>query len=347
MDQRYQKAGHNHVPRSGAPLNKLKRLGKIAAFGLLGLATLGLALLLAGVIVVQTAWFKNRVRDRIQSVMELATGGRVEIGSFSYNWHNLTAEVAPFVLHGTEPASAPPLFRADKIQIGLENYFGAGEKGGCRVAPGRQPAPIHHDWSGWVHQPPQAEGCTPQPERYRRSAGTSREAYRTPAWHGGLQFLARSTGCDRRSTANVAVIPSLRAALSLRHFLRAHARLLAKVTHPRRVRSGFPGGTGQKYYPSAAREPGIRRNEDRGPGKHRRSLLASRKLRGNRRTPGGRAQQDFPDPALAVRRPVAAGPRRRRWDVHRPVYRHGSQGARWGTFTRASTITTSQSEISQ
>ncbi|MGP0070694.1 MAG: translocation/assembly module TamB domain-containing protein [Bryobacteraceae bacterium] len=100
-------------------MNKLKRLGKIAAFGLLGLATLGLALLLAGVIVVQTAWFKNRVRDRIQSVMELATGGRVEIGSFSYNWHNLTAEVAPFVLHGTEPASAPPLFRADKIQIGL------------------------------------------------------------------------------------------------------------------------------------------------------------------------------------------------------------------------------------
>jgi translocation and assembly module TamB len=119
VDQRYQEAGHNHVPRSGAPLNKLKRLGKIAAFSLLGFAGLGLALLLAGVIVVQTAWFKNRVRDRIQSVMEQATGGRVEIGSFSYNWHNLTAEVAPFVLHGTEPASAPPLFRADKIEIGL------------------------------------------------------------------------------------------------------------------------------------------------------------------------------------------------------------------------------------
>ena len=56
----------------------------------------------------------------MQFVVQRATGGRVEIGSFSYNWHDLTAEVAPFVLHGTEPASAPPLFRADKIQIGFK-----------------------------------------------------------------------------------------------------------------------------------------------------------------------------------------------------------------------------------
>jgi translocation and assembly module TamB len=81
---------------------------------------LGVALLLAGVVLVQTAWFKNLIRQRIVSVVQRATGGRVEIGSFSYNWHNLTADVKPFVLHGTEPASAPPLFRADKIEIGLK-----------------------------------------------------------------------------------------------------------------------------------------------------------------------------------------------------------------------------------
>jgi translocation and assembly module TamB len=98
----------------------MRRGAKILAFSLLALAGLGVALLVAGVLVVQTAWFKDRVRARIESVMERATGGRVEIGSFSYNWHNLTAEVAPFVLHGTEPTSAPPLFRADKIQIGLK-----------------------------------------------------------------------------------------------------------------------------------------------------------------------------------------------------------------------------------
>ncbi len=98
----------------------IRRGIRIAAFCLLGLAGLGVALLIAGVVLVQTAWFKNQVRVRIVSVMERATGGRVEIGGFSYNWRNLTAEVKDFVLHGTEPASAPPLFRADKIQIGFK-----------------------------------------------------------------------------------------------------------------------------------------------------------------------------------------------------------------------------------
>ncbi len=87
---------------------------------MLGLAGLCLALLLAGVIVARTDWFKNRVRARIESVIARATGGRVEIGGFSYNWRNLTAEVSQFVVHGTEPASAPPLFAAEKIHIGLK-----------------------------------------------------------------------------------------------------------------------------------------------------------------------------------------------------------------------------------
>jgi translocation and assembly module TamB len=98
---------------------QVKRFAKILAFSVLGLVGLALALLIAGVVIVQTAWFKNLVRARIESVVERATGGRVEIGSFSYNWRDLTADVQTFVLHGTEPASAPPLFRADKIQIGL------------------------------------------------------------------------------------------------------------------------------------------------------------------------------------------------------------------------------------
>jgi translocation and assembly module TamB len=98
----------------------VKRRARIVVFTLLGLAGFGIALLVAGLVLVQTAWFRDQVRDRIVFVVQRATGGRVEIGSFSYNWHNLTVEVAPFVLHGTEPAAAPPLFRADKIQIGLK-----------------------------------------------------------------------------------------------------------------------------------------------------------------------------------------------------------------------------------
>jgi translocation and assembly module TamB len=106
----------------------MRKRVKIIAFSLLGLLGVAIALLLAGVLLVQTAWFKDKVRERIVSVMERATGGRVEIGSFSYNWRNLTADVQPFVLHGTEPASAPPLFRADKIQIGFRIISALEEK---------------------------------------------------------------------------------------------------------------------------------------------------------------------------------------------------------------------------
>jgi translocation and assembly module TamB len=96
-----------------------RRTIRIVAFSLLSLAGFVIALFVAGVLMVQTAWFRNFVRDRIVAVVERATGGRVEIGSFSYNWHDLTADVQPFVLHGTEPDSRPPLFRAEKIQIGF------------------------------------------------------------------------------------------------------------------------------------------------------------------------------------------------------------------------------------
>jgi translocation and assembly module TamB len=93
---------------------------KTAVFSLLGLGGLVLLALVAGLVVVQTSWFKNKVRERIVAEVARATGGRVEIGSFTYDWHRLTAQVAPLVVHGTEPASGPPLFRADKIQVGLK-----------------------------------------------------------------------------------------------------------------------------------------------------------------------------------------------------------------------------------
>ncbi len=86
----------------------------------LGLLCLLAAGGLAGLLIFQSEWFKNKVRARIISVVETATGGHVEIGTFDYHWHTMTAFVQPFILHGTEPASAPPLFRAEKIEVGLK-----------------------------------------------------------------------------------------------------------------------------------------------------------------------------------------------------------------------------------
>ena len=98
----------------------MTRRKKIWVFGLGGFLGLLLLTVLTAVVVVQTDWFKNKVRARIVSETENATGGRVEIGHFDYDWHNLTAEVAPFVIHGTEPPQARPFFRADKIRVGLK-----------------------------------------------------------------------------------------------------------------------------------------------------------------------------------------------------------------------------------
>jgi len=52
-------------------------------------------------------------------------GSRARLGDASKsglsptNWRALTADVSPFTLHGTEPATAAPLLRADKIQVRL------------------------------------------------------------------------------------------------------------------------------------------------------------------------------------------------------------------------------------
>ena len=85
-----------------------------------GSAVVCLIAVLTGVAVVRSAWFREKVRDRIVSEVERSTGGRAQIGSFRFDWHTMTAEVAPFVLHGTEPADARPLFRADSIRVGLK-----------------------------------------------------------------------------------------------------------------------------------------------------------------------------------------------------------------------------------
>jgi translocation and assembly module TamB len=98
----------------------MSRRAKVVWWSIGGSAALCLIAVLAGVAVVRSAWFREQVRDRIVSEVERATGGRAQIGSFRFDWHTMTAEVAPFVLHGTEPADARPLFRADSIRVGLK-----------------------------------------------------------------------------------------------------------------------------------------------------------------------------------------------------------------------------------
>ncbi len=88
----------------------------------LGLAGFALAVLvgLGALLALRSAWLAEQVRRRIVREVEEATGGRVEIGKFAFDWRALRAEVSDFVLHGTEPAGEDPLFSAEAIRVDLK-----------------------------------------------------------------------------------------------------------------------------------------------------------------------------------------------------------------------------------
>jgi translocation and assembly module TamB len=92
---------------------------RIAWIGAGGLAGLALVVVVAAVLVLRSAWFYEKVRERVVSTVETATGGRVEAGSFQFDWKRLRAEIGAFAIHGTEPSGKPPLFRARTVAVGL------------------------------------------------------------------------------------------------------------------------------------------------------------------------------------------------------------------------------------
>ena len=98
----------------------MTRAVRISLLAAASAAALVVLLGIAGVLALRSAWFDRQVRTRIVDEVETATGGRVEIGAFRFNWRELRAEVTGFVLHGTEPAGRPPLLRADRVSVGLK-----------------------------------------------------------------------------------------------------------------------------------------------------------------------------------------------------------------------------------
>jgi translocation and assembly module TamB len=95
---------------------KRRRLLRIAVV-LAGVLLLAFA---AGIWVLRSGWFREKIRRAIVDTVETATGGRVELNEFRLEWRRLSAEVRGFTLHGTEPAGRPPLFHASSISVGLK-----------------------------------------------------------------------------------------------------------------------------------------------------------------------------------------------------------------------------------
>jgi translocation and assembly module TamB len=84
------------------------------------LVILAVVLVVGGIYIAKSAWLREQVRERIVSTLETATGGRVELKAFQFDWSTMTAEVDDLVLHGTEPSPGPALLRIPKLVIGLK-----------------------------------------------------------------------------------------------------------------------------------------------------------------------------------------------------------------------------------
>ncbi|HTB13637.1 MAG TPA: translocation/assembly module TamB domain-containing protein [Bryobacteraceae bacterium] len=97
----------------------MRKLGRILLRILAALVLLAAVCALTGILVFRSGWFAEQVHRRAVMEIEKATGGRVEIGNFSYDWKRLEVTVGPVVLHGKESASEPPFVRVASVTAGL------------------------------------------------------------------------------------------------------------------------------------------------------------------------------------------------------------------------------------
>jgi translocation and assembly module TamB len=97
----------------------MRKLRRILLWTLAALAVVLALAFITGVLIVRSDRFHQYVQRRIVEEAERATGARVELGGFSFDTKNLTAEVHGFILHGKESASEPPLASVGSATLGL------------------------------------------------------------------------------------------------------------------------------------------------------------------------------------------------------------------------------------
>jgi translocation and assembly module TamB len=93
---------------------------RVLAWGAGGLLTLVLVLLGAFWWYSTTASFQRWVGGHLVSVLENATGGRAEVGSFHFSLWHLEIEVDGLVIHGLEGPGEAPYLSADKVLVRMK-----------------------------------------------------------------------------------------------------------------------------------------------------------------------------------------------------------------------------------
>jgi translocation and assembly module TamB len=97
----------------------MRRPARITLHLSAGVVILISAALITGLMVLRSGWFEERVRDRIVSEIQKATGARVDFGNFRFDWTHLAATAGPVVIHGREAPSDPPLVALRSVTLGL------------------------------------------------------------------------------------------------------------------------------------------------------------------------------------------------------------------------------------
>ncbi|HYM10921.1 MAG TPA: hypothetical protein VEU62_09315, partial [Bryobacterales bacterium] len=88
----------------------------------ISLAVLALLLLTAGagLLVLRTAWFREKLRQRVIAELENATGGRVEITRVRFNVPHWRGRLEGLTIYGSEEPGQPPLLHAAALEVDLK-----------------------------------------------------------------------------------------------------------------------------------------------------------------------------------------------------------------------------------
>jgi translocation and assembly module TamB len=93
---------------------------RIIRWSFAAILVLLLASLAVGLFVLRSRSFHRYVLAKIVEKTQEATGGRVEIGDYTFHWSGLRADVYRLAIHGTEPDPAKPLLATDHLGVGLK-----------------------------------------------------------------------------------------------------------------------------------------------------------------------------------------------------------------------------------
>ena len=106
----------NNGNNGGGDMNWKKALKRIS----IGIAALLVLAAIGAVIYVRTDAFHRFVAREIFEQVKKNTGARIEIGNFTLHWSQLGGDFYGITLHGTEPATQPPLLTVEHLGVELK-----------------------------------------------------------------------------------------------------------------------------------------------------------------------------------------------------------------------------------